>query len=122
MNNLIIDLISRFGATCTGGDFMGFPKWYKYLGGQGSGAECAPVLTHINDVWLILLAVVEILLRVAAIAAIIFIVYAGIRYITARGNSDKITSARIAIQDALIGLVITIMAIALVSYIGTRVS
>ncbi len=127
MSNIIIDLISRFGAACDipqGGTFLGFPNWYKYLGGQTEvdPPGCAPALSGLGDIWLIVLAIVEILLRLAAIAAIVFIVYAGIRYITARGNPDKLTSARIAIQDALIGLVITIAAIALVSFVGGRVS
>lgn len=120
----MIDFITfnflRFSATCSGGNFFGFPKWYKYLDGQGAGTECVPKLTGLNDIWLIGLAVVEMLLRVAAIATIIYIVYAGIRFMTARGNPDKLTSARLAIQDALIGLVITIVAIAIVSYFAGR--
>lgn len=122
MHDFLLENFLRFAAPCSGGSFFGLPTWYKYLDGRNDPSGCTPVLTGLGDVWLILLAVIEILLRLAAIAAIVFIIYAGIRYITARGNSDKITSARISIQDALIGLVITIIAIALVSYFGTRIS
>lgn len=131
MMNLFTDLISRFGAVgdkCekidSGGDFLGFPKWYEYLGGitEEKPAACSASLSGLGDIWLIVLAIVEILLRLAAIAAIVFIIYAGVRYITARGNPEKITSARVSIQDAIIGLIITIIAIALVSYFGRSVS
>ncbi len=122
MYDFLLENFLRFAAPCSGGSFFGFPTWYKYLEGRDDPTGCSPVLTGLGDVWLILLAIIEILLRLAAIATIIFIIYSGIRYITARGNSEKITSARISIQDALIGLVITIVAIAVVSYFGTRVS
>ena len=119
MNNLLIDILSKFSAVDPACEksFFGFPTWYKYL---DSGVACAPVLKELSDVWLIVLAIVEILLRVAAIAAIIFVLYGGIRFITARGNPEKINSARIAIQDALIGLVIAIVATALVSFVAGR--
>lgn len=117
----IKNALSTFGAaSCDGGNFVGLPKWYKYLGSEGTGTDCVPAITGINDIWLIVLAVVEILLRVAAMGALIFIVYGGIRFITARGNPEKINSARIAIQDALIGLVIAIAAVAIVNFIGSR--
>ncbi len=122
MLDFLTENLIRFSATCTGGTFLGFPKWYKYLGGQGSGADCVPTLTGLNDIWLIVLAIIEMLLRLAAIAAIVFIVYAGIRFITARGNPDKINSARTAIQDALVGLVIAIVATALVSFVAGRIN
>ena len=120
MSTLLTDLLGRFSATCPGGEFFGFPKWYRYLDGQGAGNQCTPVLSGLSDIWLIVLAIVEMLLRVAAIAAIIFVLYGGIRFITARGNPEKINSARVAIQDALIGLVIAIVATALVSFVAGR--
>lgn len=112
--------LSRFSATCSGGSFFGFPKWYKYLDGQLDSVGCVPKLTGLSDIWLIGLAVLEMLLRLAAMAAIVYVIYGGIRFMTSRGNPDKLTSARIAVQDALIGLVITIVAIAIVSYFAGR--
>lgn len=125
--NFIVNIFTNFAAVGSECDpsktnpFFGFPHWYKYLKGTTElDNNCAVTLSKIGDVWLIALAGVEILLRLAAIAAIIYIVYAGIRYISARGNPEKITTARISIQDALIGLVITIAAIAIVSFVGSR--
>ena len=125
--NFLINIFTNFAAVGSECDppktnpFFGFPHWYKYLKGTTElDGQCAVALTKLSEVWLIALAGVEILLRLAAIAAIIYIVYAGIRYISARGNPEKITTARISIQDALIGLVITIAGIAIVSFVGTR--
>jgi ABC-type Fe3+ transport system permease subunit len=103
-------------------NFLGFPQWYSYLAHAHPGDGCAPKLTGINDVWLIGLAVVEILLRVAMLAAIAFTVYAGIKFAASRGNSDKVQSARNTLLDALTGLIIAIIATAVVAYIGRSFS
>ena len=68
------------GPHCPGGSFLGFPPWFRYLPGSTTGATCSPQLTSLNDVWLIVAAVIEILLRVAALAAVGIIIYAGIEY------------------------------------------
>lgn len=112
----------RFAATCDGGNFLGLPKWYKYLDGEGTGVDCTPTISGINDIWLIVMAVIEILLRIVVLVAIGYVVYGGIRFITSRGNPDKINSARNTLQDALIGLIIAVAATAGVSFIAGRFS
>ncbi len=117
-----------FGAPCPGGSFFGFPKWYKYLNGKRSIVEgqrvCTPELTGLNDVWLIVLAIIEILLRVAVVVAVMFVIVGGIKYITASGQSggggspDKIGTAKKTVIDALIGLIIAVSATAVVSFIA----
>ena len=120
---IIKTVLSRFAQTCdTSTSFFGFPHWYKYLDGQGTGKECVPVFSKLSDIWLIGLAVIEMLIRVAAIAALIFVVYGGVRYILSRGNPDKITASRLTIQDAIIGLIISIVAIVFIRYIGGRIA
>lgn len=119
------DSLSGFAAVsdepCKGGVFFGLPPWYKYLGSDTTGTECVPVFSSLSDVWLIVLAIIEILLRLAAIAAIIYLVYGGIRLTTSRGSPDKIASARTGIIDALVGLLIAVIAVALVNFIGRSV-
>lgn len=103
---------------------LGMPTWYKYLKTDppGSPNYCAPVLSGINDFWLIGLAAIEILLRIAALVAIFFIIYAGVKYSSSRANPDKVNSAKYTLQDALVGLVIAIASIAVVSFIGGRLT
>ncbi len=117
-----------FGAPCPGGSFFGFPKWYKYLNGNSSAVNgqrvCTPELTGLNDIWLIVLAIIEVLLRIAVVVAVMFVIVGGIKYITASGQTggggspDKIGSAKKTVVDALIGLIIAVSATAVVSFIA----
>src|ERR1035438_3143897 len=91
-------------------DFFGLPTWYEYLPGGK--------FTKLSDVWLIVAAIVEILLRVAAIAAFVMIVYAGIQLITSAGNPDNAAKARGTLINAIIGLVIAVLAATLVTFIA----
>lgn len=50
--------------------------------------------------------------------AIIFLIIGGIRYILARGDEKSTKSARDQITAALIGLVIALLAVALVTIVG----
>jgi len=63
-------------------------------------------------------AIIEILLRVAAIAAFAMIVYAGIQLITSQGNPDSAAKARGTLLNAIIGLVIAVLAATLVAFIA----
>ena len=107
-------------------DFFGFPKWYKYLGQQPvedavSGATiCNAKLNGIQDVWLVVAATIEILLRVASIIAIGLIIYGGISYVISQGVPDKTKKAQATIINAIIGLVIAIIATASVSFFAGR--
>lgn len=121
MKEFILEHYIRFSAACDGGSFLGLPKWYKYLDGEGSGVDCSPTLSGIGDIWLIVMAIIEILLRVAAIVAVVYVVIGGFKFITSRGNPDKINSARNTLQDGLIGLIIAVIATAVVSFIARSI-
>ncbi len=106
---------------CNPSNFLSFPTWYKYLK-LNAPPECNPVITGLNDFWLIGLAVIEILLRIAILVAVVYVLIGGIKYITSRGNSEKVDQGRTTVIDALIGLVIAIIATASISYIAGRFS
>lgn len=114
----ILQLFSAVDPACKR-DFFGFPHWYKYLEVQ-SVNDCAPILSGINDIWLIGLAIIELLIRLAVLAAIAFVILAGIKYSESGGNPEKATKAKNTLIDALAGLVIAIAAVAIVSYLGGR--
>lgn len=111
-------------AACSGGDFLGFPKWYKYLHGATDPTThlCTPTLTSLNDVWLIVAAVIELLLRVAACLAVALVLYGGIQYIISQGEPDRTNKARQTIVSALGGLVVAIISAAVVAFIAGRFS
>lgn len=111
---------------CDGGTFLGFPTWYKYLDGDHykelstNQDVCNPKMNGLNDIWKIVAAVIEILLRVAGIVAIAMIVWGGISYTISQGNGDKTKDALKTIINSLIGLVIAIGATGIVNFVAGR--
>jgi hypothetical protein len=123
----MIETLVRFfaadAAPCDGGTFLGFAKWYKYLPGKtDSNGLCAPQLSSINDVWLIVAAIVELLLQVAALLAVIMVIYGSVSYMMSRGEPDKTNQARGTLINALVGLAITLIAAAVVNFVAGRIS
>ncbi|MCX6727398.1 MAG: hypothetical protein NTX11_01105 [Candidatus Saccharibacteria bacterium] len=124
---MISIITSHFAAASSAcqpkGSLFGLPTWYKYLEGfkpEDEPTQCIIRLRALSDVWLILSAVIEILLRVAALGAIVMIVYAGISFITSEGQPDKVKKAISMAISASIGLAISIGAAATVSFIAGR--
>ncbi|HUP26585.1 MAG TPA: hypothetical protein VM124_03005 [Candidatus Limnocylindrales bacterium] len=106
---------------------LGLPTWYKYLDiGPKRGDKCAiigPVDSHGKLDWALAggrigLAIVDILLRLAAIVAVGFVIFGGFRYILSQGEPDNTRKARGTVLAAVIGLVITILATAAVNFVG----
>jgi hypothetical protein len=118
--NPLSSLVTHFALTCSGGNFLLFPAWYEYLSCQDVGGQQAPQINSINDIWLVVAAVIEILLRVAALAAVAFVIYGGVQYIISQGEPDKTSQARATILNALIGLAISVLSAAIVSFIAGR--
>lgn len=117
----ILNALQHFAATCqpgSGGGFLGFPTWYKYLDGIDVAGKCSVVFKFPNDIGIVLLAVVEILLRISGLVAVAFVMVGGIRFLTSQGNSENAASARKTIINAAIGLVITLLATAIVGFIA----
>jgi ABC-type Fe3+ transport system permease subunit len=111
--------IFLFAKSCPEKAFLGFPSWYHYLNGvTDSAGGCTPQITGINDVWLIVAAIIEILLQVAAIIAVGFVAYGGFLYLTSQGDSNKAAQARQTIINAIVGVVITVFAAAVVGFLA----
>ncbi len=109
-----------FAAGCDN-SFFGFPTWHKYLDEVNSpGYACTKKLNSLNDIWLIALALAEILLRVVIVIAIIYVLVGGFKYMTSRANPDKTQAAKNTVLDALIGLVIAIVATAVIAFVAGR--
>ncbi len=101
------------------GSFFGFPTWYKYLDKE-PGTDCNPQLSGLSDIWLIVLAVGEILLRLAILVAIAFVIIGGVKYTTSQGNPEKTGKAKNTVVDALIGMLLAIIATTVISFIAGR--
>lgn len=108
---------------CQKETFFGLNPWYQYLELDPSTCEVKdfnliPSNGQKSDVPLVLLAVVDDLLRIAGIVAVVYIIYAGIQFIMSRGNPDEAAKARGALINAVVGLAIALIAVALVSFAG----
>ncbi len=119
--------------------FLGLPTWYQYLPGETDPVgKCVPQISgctvtadvanntciqssgvDASKIWLIALAVLQFLLRIGGFIAFVMIIFSGFKYITSQGNPDATKAARQTIINAFIGMVISIIAAASVSF-GVR--
>jgi hypothetical protein len=106
------------GQACRGGSFFGLPTWYKYL---SCGNGTVPQITNINDVWLILAAIIEALVRIAGLIAVFYVIYGGIQLMISRGEPDKFAQARSTIINAVVGVAIAILAASAVNFVAKRI-
>lgn len=77
------------------------------IGGNDAGGTLA---TQIEDI-------VNLMLYILGAIAVVMIVIGGIRYATSNGESSQISSAKNTILYAVIGLVVAVMAYAIVNFV-----
>lgn len=105
--------------------FLGiFPTWYEYIkdysprASQGLSCGFGANLDIQEYAVPIGLAIIDILLRAGALAAVVFIIMGGYRYMSSQGEPKNIEAAMATIVNAAIGLGIVVFATVLVSFIG----
>lgn len=101
----------QFAAPCSA-RILTFPAWYNGLSCTGG----KPKLTKLNDVWKIALNIVEVLIGAAVYIAVGYVMWGGFKYIKSQGDPGKITDARGAILNAIVGLAIALGAVAIVQF------
>jgi hypothetical protein len=116
----MMPLLLMAAAPCKSAMISFLPTWYEFLPADPSDTSrpCAVAFAFPDDIGRIALAAVDILLRVAAIVAVGYIIYGGFQYILTRGEPEKISNSRKTITNAVIGLVITMVATGIVTLIG----
>jgi hypothetical protein len=112
--------IAGLGSCDNGKTILGIPTWYKYLPGEEISGKCRPVVEDLNASLPIGLALIEASLTLAGIVAVIMVFMGGFKYVLAQGEADKAASGRKTVLNAMIGLVITILATRVISFIGNR--
>ncbi|HUC87493.1 MAG TPA: pilin [Candidatus Saccharimonadales bacterium] len=65
--------------------------------------------------------IIETLLTVAGAVAVLIIVVAGLRYITSGGDATSVKQSKDTLLYAIVGLVIVILAYAIVNFVSTNV-
>ena len=74
--------------------------------------------TSIND---FIIRIINILLGVVGIIAVLFLIIGGFRYVTAGGNEESAESGKKTIINAIIGIIIVILAFVIVRVVATAV-
>jgi beta-lactamase regulating signal transducer with metallopeptidase domain len=69
-----------------------------------------------TDITKLIKSVVTLLSTLIGVAAVIMIIFAGFRYITSGGDSNRVSSAKSTIIYAVIGLVIAVLAQVIVNF------
>jgi hypothetical protein len=105
---------------------LGIPPWYRGLTKEDKnddGSVDCMILSP-NDVgglsnfiWKIVLNIIELALVLASLIAVFYILYGGFLFITGGGNSSQVEKARKSILNAVIGLIISMGAIAITNLI-----
>lgn len=93
--------------------------WYKYL---TFNDQCI-VDTKTDGakvIFLVMLAIAELLLNIAGLVAVVFVVFGGFKFIIAQGEPQNIANSRKTILNALIGLGITLIAAQIVKFIAFK--
>jgi hypothetical protein len=85
------------------------------LAAVGGGCDAKALPNNINTI-------ISTLFTVAGAVAVIILVVGGIRYITSTGDSQRIKAAKDTILYAIIGLVVVIVARAIVGYVAGSLS
>ena len=111
--------------------FFGLKPWHAYLEKEyiEDTGECKVKAglqvrtgdkTRFERLWLIGLAILDDLLRIAGLVAVSFVIYGGFRFMLSRGQPDNTKAAISTITNALIGLAIAMVGAAVVGFIGNK--
>lgn len=85
---------------------------------QATGAGSNGNPTDLNSV---IKSIVNVMLFIIGALAVIMIIYSGIRFATSGGNASTVTSARQTLIYAVVGLVIAILAYAIVNWVTAMI-
>jgi hypothetical protein len=75
-------------------------------------------ITGLGDILTVIANVIKIAMELAGALAVIFIIVGGIYYVTSTGDPARIKRAKEIVMQAIIGLIVVIVAYALVVYIA----
>ncbi len=119
-------------------EFLGLKPWFAYLpdkdplgnetfaknakGAQTCNIENFSLLGSGSDFGRVMLAIADNLVRIAGLVAVAFVIVGGAQFLTSQGDPERAKKARETILNALVGVAVAIVAVALVSYIGSQLS
>jgi len=100
--------------------FLGFPTWHRGFPCDDKGNIKIEGGSPFDIVVKIALNIIDIALRLAGIVAVGFVIWGGFQYVISQGEPEKAKKALRTILNAVIGLVITMVAAVVVTFIVSR--
>ncbi len=100
---------------CTGQNLL--PDLFSGLRASG---KCDVQFTGLNSIVVLLTNIIQILLAVSGIIAVGMIIAGGIFYITSSGDPSRIKKAKDVLVNAIVGLMIVLLAFGAVAYVSSR--
>lgn len=79
-------------------------------------------VTGVSTATQLVIRVINILLAIAGLIAVIFLIIGGFKYITSGGNEETAEAAKKTITNAIIGIVVIILAFVIVTVISNALS
>ncbi len=88
----------------------------------GSNSDCSKTPDNSVSINSIIKALINILSLVLGVVSVVMIMVSGFKYVTASGDTNKITSAKNTLVYAIIGLVIAALAQTIVRFVLAKLS
>lgn len=96
-------------------NIFGINPWYACLDSDGHGGV---KITSLNDLYKILFPLVDDIVKIAALISAGMIFYMLMRMMYARGDAGKIATATSGMRDAVVGLIVSLVSVAIVNFIA----
>lgn len=92
---------------------------FNNCSGSGSNAVCNATAAD-NNVSSMAKVIINTLLLILGIIAVIMIIFGGIRYTTSAGDASRVKAAKDTVMYSVVGLVVAILAFAIVNFVLTQ--
>ncbi|MDB5186541.1 MAG: hypothetical protein JWM07_13 [Candidatus Saccharibacteria bacterium] len=98
---------------------------YAFTAGIRDGAESAKGIEHVTDLFGatgVFNTITNVLLFVVGAISVIMIIIGGLRYVVSGGDSTNVSAAKNTILYAMVGLIIALLAYAIINFVLTNFS
>lgn len=96
-------------------NFLGFRSWDACLQKDANGV---PQFKALEDVWKVAIIIVETIIKLAGYLAVGFFIWGAIKYLKSQGEPGEVTQARQIINNAIMGLIICLISVAIVQFVA----
>lgn len=106
---------------CYSANLLGIPQWYQYVPLSTDCNINTGAISQKNIIpILIAMGIFDIILYLTGMIAAFIIMYGGFRYLISAGEPQKISAAKTTIINAIVGLVIALVASQIVGFIAGK--